>query len=122
MTYVEEISLALIRVLEHASLHEGVRLSGYAAKASYWTTEVRHALDCIEGYHARFERLKDARSKFEEQRGMEVDSAWVTPSIIADELAELKQRLLAAATRFFRLMQPIHGPRFGSGGRAVAGH
>jgi hypothetical protein len=57
VAYVEEISLALIRTLEHASFHKGVRLAGYAANADFWAAEVRHALDCIEGYQSRFEAI-----------------------------------------------------------------
>jgi hypothetical protein len=103
MTYTEEISLALIRVLEHASFHKDVRLAGFAANADFWADEVRHALDCIAGYEKRFQALRDARTEMASRLHAEIDPSWITPTITAPELNQLKQRVLVAATRFFRL-------------------
>jgi hypothetical protein len=64
MSYVADICLALARVLEQASFHKGVRLAGYAANADYWASKVRHVLDCIAGYDARFRNVKDARVNY----------------------------------------------------------
>ena len=103
MPYTEEICLALARVLEHASFHKDVRLAGYAANADFWAAEVRHALDCIAGYEQRFNALKEARTKHAAERRVELDPAWVTPTVTDKELRLLQQRVLSASTRFFRL-------------------
>ena len=103
MSYVADIRLALVRVTEQASFHQGVRLAGYAANVDYWSSEVRHVLDCIAGYEMRFRNLKDARMNYAKEYGLELDPSWITPSITGDELGELNQRVLYAATRFFRL-------------------
>jgi hypothetical protein len=103
MPYTEEICLALVRVLEHASFHKDVRLAGYAANADFWAAEVRHALDCIAGYEQRFNALKEARTMHAVERRVEIDPAWVTPTVTDKELGLLRQRVLSASTRFFRL-------------------
>ena len=103
MAYCEDISLALIRVLEHASFHKGVRLAGYAANIDYWAAELRHALDCIAGYDLRFRALVEARVACAKKLNVEIDPSWITPTITGAELRALEYRLLAAATHFFRL-------------------
>lgn len=102
-TYVEEITLAIVRTLEHASFHKGIRLAGYAANARFWAEEVRHALDCIEGYQARSDAFLEARRTYAATYRVELDSALTTPSITPAELAAIKRRLLVAATQFFRV-------------------
>ncbi len=111
MTYVEEICLAVIRTLDHASFHKGVRLAGYAANAEFWAAETRHALDCIEGFQTRCEKLIDARRRHAEAAGVDVDPSWVTPTVTAEELGKMKERLLASATRFFRLCKLDQGQK-----------
>ena len=60
MTYIEEITSALVRVLTHACDGPPDRFAGYAANADFWVAEVRHCLDVIDGYDARFGRMKQA--------------------------------------------------------------
>jgi hypothetical protein len=83
--YVEEITLAIVRTLEHASFHKGVRLAGYTANARFWANEVRHALDCIEGYQARSDAFFEARRGYADLYRIELDSALQTPSITPAE-------------------------------------
>ena len=106
MAYVEEICLALVRTLEHATFHKGVRLAGYAANAKFWADEVRHVLDCLAGYESRFNNLKNARTQEAEKLRVEVEPAWVTPTLTTGEIDELQKRLKAAATAFMRGCAP----------------
>jgi hypothetical protein len=95
MTYVFDITLALVHVLERAALLRDRRLAGYAANASFWAGEVRHALDVIEGYETRTITFRKAL-----QEDMVEPSAGTSA---ASDLAKLTRRLKAAATRFFRV-------------------
>lgn len=106
MTYVEDICLALIRVLEHAVFHRDVRLAGYAANAQFWAGEIRHAIDCLAGYQLRFAKMKDARTAAANEKKRELDPAWITPSLTEAELARLDSRLRASATAFMRACVP----------------
>ncbi len=60
MTYIDEITSALVRVLTHACDGPADRFMGYAANAGFWVEEVRHCLDVIDGYDNRFRNLKSA--------------------------------------------------------------
>lgn len=60
MTYIDEISSALVRVLTHACDGPPDRFAGYAANADFWVGETRHCLDVIDGYDKRFRKLKVA--------------------------------------------------------------
>lgn len=60
MTYVEEITSALVRVLTHACDGPPDRFAGYAANVAFWVAEARHCLDVIDGYDERFRRMKQA--------------------------------------------------------------
>lgn len=95
MIYVFDITLSLVHVLERAALLRDQRLAGYAANASFWAGEVRHALDVIAGYEARTTTFRKALPEDM------VDSSADTLS--ASDLAILTRRLKAAATRFFRV-------------------
>jgi len=64
MTYIEEISSALVRVLTHACDGEPQRFAGYAANAGFWIGEAKHCLDVIDGYQDRFDRLRKATMKY----------------------------------------------------------
>ena len=108
MTYVSEITLALVRVLEAAVYHnDRLRLAGYAANIDFWAAEIRHSLDCLEGYESRFERLKSAREAAAEASAAPLDPAYVTPTVSRDEIGRLRDRLLGASARFLRLCAPV---------------
>lgn len=92
MPYVVDVAIALIRVLEGAALLRGERMSGYAANAGFWASEVRHVLDVIAGHESRVARWKSA-----------VESGSLPDALTASELSHLQKRLTASATRFFRL-------------------
>ncbi|MEM9657602.1 MAG: hypothetical protein AAF961_04490, partial [Planctomycetota bacterium] len=91
MTYVVDLTLSLVRVLERAAFFRDKRLAGYAANASFWAHEIRHALDVIASSESRFAAYRIATG----------EASAETPVSAAD-LNSLKNRLTADATRFFR--------------------
>jgi hypothetical protein len=107
MPYVEEICLALVRALEHASFHKDVRMAGYAANIDFWAAEIRHAMDCLAGYETRFERLKAARIEHAKRLKVEVEATWIAPTMTAGELAAVGDHLRSAATHFLRSCRPF---------------
>jgi hypothetical protein len=106
VTYVEDICFALIRVLDRAVFYRDARLAGYAANAQFWADEVRHAFDCLAGYESRFGALKTARAAQAELTQEQLDPQWFAPTLDSADLTKIHDRLLAVATRFFRLCQP----------------
>lgn len=40
------------------------QLAGHVANLDFWLAETRHALDGLDGYRVRFERMKAAQSRF----------------------------------------------------------
>lgn len=103
MAYVDDVSYALIRVLDHAGLHKGVRLAGYAANLDFWVEEIRHSFDCLSEYERRHVRLVDGCEEFARQNGIEVDSVITTRTTTDDELRRLESRLKSSAQRFLKL-------------------
>jgi hypothetical protein len=86
------------------------QLAGQVANLDFWIGEVRHALDVIEGYRQRFQRLKTAQSEHvTEHRTIEFDLSnpypdESTPSPLRPtrdaELREVRRSLREAAYRF----------------------
>lgn len=94
MTYVVDVSLALIRVLDRAAFFKNEQqLSGFAANARFGAGEVRHVLDIIAGYDARLSEWNRAVGPTNDG-----SSSPVSP----DDIAKLTKQLRASATRFFR--------------------
>lgn len=94
MTYIDDISSAVVRVLTHACDGPPHRFAGYAANADFWVAEVRHCLDVIDGYEKRFRKLKAA-----------VAGGWETPppthkSTIPSDRTAARRALRDAARRF----------------------
>ncbi len=107
MPYLDDICLALIRVLESAAFHKDrIRLAGYRANIDFWASEIRHALDCLEGYEGRFEKLKQAREAVAEKSGQEPEGSKTRRTMSPDDIGRLRDRLLAASARFMRLCAP----------------
>jgi hypothetical protein len=92
VTYVVDITLSLIRVLEAAAFFRDERMAGYAANADFWAGEVRHALNVIAGHDSRLAIWRSA-----------VLTGPAEAQVSAADLARLSKRLKSAATRFFRL-------------------
>ncbi|MFN0198148.1 MAG: hypothetical protein ACKVT0_15485 [Planctomycetaceae bacterium] len=92
MTYVIDVSLSLIRVLEGAAFFRDERLAGYAANAGFWAAEIRHALDIIAGHDARLAAWRNAVPTSSDQ-----------PPVSPADLIQLSKRLKSSATRFFRV-------------------
>jgi hypothetical protein len=107
MSYLDDITLALIRVLESAAFHKDpVRLTGYEATIDFWAGEIRHCLDCLAGYELRCARLREARLTWGREHGAEIDPALLASTVTDDDLHRLQGRMQAAATRFMRLCAP----------------
>ena len=97
-TYVEETARTLARTLEHAAGLPAVRLAGYAANVDFWLAEVRHCLDVIKGYAARYRQFEDAQLTYAEQRGWR-SMPEVSPSSTNAERNEARRAVIASMTR-----------------------
>ena len=102
MSYIDEICIALIQTLDRASFHKDERLAGYAANLDFWVGEIRHCLDCIEGYERRFARLVEARQEFATGGGRPLDQSLVKRTTTEDELRRLQKGVKQSATKFLR--------------------
>lgn len=98
MSYVVDVSLSLIRVLDAAAFFRDERLLGYSANAKFWAAEVRHVLDVIAGHDARIAAWRSA-----------VPTDYLVHQISAEDLTQLSNRLMVTATRFFRLCKLDRG-------------
>ena len=82
MSYVEDITEALIGTLTYTGGLPAQKLSGHAANLEFWVGEVKHALDVIDGYGERFKKLKRH------------SEGPIRPGTRDDELKELRRRLI----------------------------
>jgi hypothetical protein len=74
MAYTLEITKVLTDQLAKFITLNRHQLSGQVANLDFWTGEVRHCLDIIDGYTKRFERLKAGQvSHVSEHRTIEFD-------------------------------------------------
>ncbi|MEN1681064.1 MAG: hypothetical protein AAGJ46_15860 [Planctomycetota bacterium] len=107
MAYVDDVTVALVRVFETAAFHKDpVRIAGYSANLDFWLGEAAHAMEVLEGYSARHARLKDARTKAAAERNTPIADTLVTPTVTPDEIGRLRDRLRPSSAHFFRLRTP----------------
>jgi hypothetical protein len=102
MSYVGEVTNALVKVLTHAADGSEEKFAGYAANRAFWVDEVRHCLDLIDGYWQRFEWMRKASQAHSTWADIWVPARITAPSTRNDELRALKHDLLHAARRFLR--------------------
>lgn len=108
MTYIDEISGSLLRVLTVACDGPPHRFAGYAANADFWVDEARHCLDVIGGYEKRFRAMKSATDRYEPSgrhglrtRDIPFDPR-ITKSTKSNERNVAKTQVTDAARRFLR--------------------
>jgi hypothetical protein len=65
VSYVDDIALPLVRVLEHNAGLSVHQLAGHMANVDFWLDEVRHCIAVIDGYAERFEKLRWAQAAYE---------------------------------------------------------
>src|SRR4051794_7109911 len=69
MAYSSDIAGILTdQITKFATLNRH-QLAGQVANLDFWTAEVRHALDVIDGYGRRFEQMKAAQMKHVSEHG-----------------------------------------------------
>jgi hypothetical protein len=103
MSYLDDVCLPLIRLLEAASFHKREQLAGYCANLDFWVGEIRHALDVVSGYETRFEKLKQARDGYAAGRGQPLDESSAARTVSQAEISRLDKQLRATARRFLKV-------------------
>jgi hypothetical protein len=69
MAYSSDIAKILTDQITRFAALNRHQLSGHLANLDFWTDEVRHCLQVIDGYGRRFERMKAAQMRFAADRG-----------------------------------------------------
>lgn len=110
MAYSSDIANLLADQLTKFTTLNRHQLAGHAANLDFWTAEVRHCLDVIDGYNRRFEQMKAAQLEYTDQHGTieySLDDPCCTrtkaqpPRRVANaELAGSRSRLREATYRF----------------------
>jgi hypothetical protein len=103
LSYLDDVCLPLIKLLDAASFHKGVQLAGYAANLDFWVGETRHAMDVLAGYEIRFQRLKDARTQHAALRREQLDETAIRRTVTDAESTKLDSQLRSTAQRFLKL-------------------
>jgi hypothetical protein len=60
MSYIDNLTEALIKVITHACGEPEATFAGYAVNRPFWVAEALHVLQIIDGYPERFERMSKA--------------------------------------------------------------
>ncbi|MGE5191576.1 MAG: hypothetical protein ACM3U2_03685 [Deltaproteobacteria bacterium] len=63
MAYMIDLSAVLAETLGKLTTLNRHQLAGHAANLDFWREETKHCLAVIDGYHHRFDRMKDAQMK-----------------------------------------------------------
>jgi hypothetical protein len=69
MSYSIEIGNILTDQLRRFATRNRHQLVGHVANLDFWVAEVRHCLDVLDGYTARFERMKAAQEEYVSEHG-----------------------------------------------------
>jgi hypothetical protein len=104
MTYIDEITGALVRVLTHACDGPPHRFAGYAANAEFWIDEARHCLDVIDGYKHRFSKMRAVTREHSDSPSVGYGSSSVltTKTSTSSDLTAARRQLFDAVARFLR--------------------
>lgn len=127
MSYLDERTASLVRVLDHATDLKAHRLSGYVANWDFWTGEVAALLQAIDGYPARAARTREATEGFLDDLSEKAKlgaaksptstiplcdccsladpgdtDLGVTPAHNADDLARLREKVVSSFRRFVK--------------------
>jgi ElaB/YqjD/DUF883 family membrane-anchored ribosome-binding protein len=106
MPYVLDTASSLAEVLNHAARLSQHRVAGYAANADFWLAEVRHCFEVLDGYDARFVRMREATDAYvslhplDSQRSDASDTS-TTKSIKDHEIRAARRSVSDAACAFF---------------------
>ena len=103
MPYVEDVVEPLIKTLEHTAGLPAHQLAGHAANLGFWVAEVVHAIEVIDGYPDRFDRLRKGQRDYAGARwDPNVPGPPLRPGTPDHQLRELRRRVGAAAVRVLR--------------------
>jgi hypothetical protein len=69
MAYTSDIARILANQLTKFATLNRHQLAGQVANLEFWTAEVRHCLEVIDGYGQRFEQLRDAQARHVAEHG-----------------------------------------------------
>jgi len=106
MPYVLDTASSLAEVLSHAAALSQHRVAGYAANAAFWLSEVQHCFEVLDGYHARFNRMRDATDAYvrlhppDPQRSDAKDTH-TTRNIKDHEIRAARRKVSDSASAFF---------------------
>jgi hypothetical protein len=106
MSYVIDTASALADVLSHAAALSPHRVAGYAANAEFWLTEVQRCFQVLDGYEARFARMREATDAYvslhpiDPQRSDARDTH-TTKNIKDHEIHAARRSVAQAACAFF---------------------
>ncbi len=110
MAYLTEISKPLSDQLTKFATFNRHQLAGQVANLDFWCGELRNCLEVLDGYKARFERMKNAQVKYAaEHKTIEFDlddpcccrgPAQLPKRIDHRVIAEARQSLCDAMHRF----------------------
>lgn len=104
MPYIEDITGPLIHTLKYIGGLPVHQLAGHAANLDFWTGEVKHAFDVIDGYQQRFRNIHLGKQHYFERQqiagkqstGSSRPAPPLTRSTKDHEIKELRRRLADA--------------------------
>jgi hypothetical protein len=112
MAYSSDIAKILTDQITRFVTLNRHQLAGHVANLDFWTAEVRHCLDVIDGYNHRFERMKAAQMNYTAEHGTveyRLEDGWdpqyAMPAapprrIPGSELKDARRPLCDAVSRF----------------------
>jgi len=110
VSYSSEITKILTDQITKFTTLNRHQLAGQVANLDFWVAEVGHCLDVLDGYHHRFEQMRDAQTRYVSEHGT-VEYQLEDPRhtqikapppmrVSAAELGEARRHLCDATYRF----------------------
>jgi hypothetical protein len=112
MAYMTDIGEILAKQLAKFVTLNRHQLAGQAANLDFWSAELQHCLDVIDGYKSRFNRMRDAQMTYATEHrttefGLDPHDTWGSPGSVVppkridhQELEAVRQDLCDAMRRF----------------------
>jgi len=101
MSYIDDLTDSLIKVVSTACGGHETAFAGYAANREFWVAEALHVVEVSNGYQQRFERMTEASMSHREPNAVDWSNDPITVrSSNSTDLSRARRRLRDAMRRF----------------------
>ena len=103
-SYSEQVGQLISDQLHRFSLLNQVQLAGHLPNLDFWMSEAKHAIDVINGYGARLQKIKAGRLPFDPDRKLSA----LARRVPTEQLQSARRQVVDEAYHFLRRLYHVN--------------